>query len=136
MEYVVLGAWVIQAAVGVWLFVRWIFGGGGRAGTVVTHVVGAVASLVAWIVFVVTGGLAWAWAAFAVVTVANAVGDTMLRGRERRRAGSTGFWRDYGAAIASVFRGRMPPAVAFHAAFAGVVYFTCLGVAIGATIAA
>ena len=135
MGYVVLGAWVIQAGVGVWLFARWLFGGGGGAGTVVTHVAVAAASLVAWMAFVVTGAVAWGWVAFAIVTAGNAIGDSMLVRRHRRRAGTRGFRRDYGAAIAAVFRGRMPRPVAFHALFAGVVYFTCLGVCIGATIA-
>ena len=63
-------------------------------------------------------------------------GETMMVRRSRRLRGITSpSGGDYGRAIADVFRGRMPPKVAFHSLFSPVVFFSCLGVCIGATIA-
>lgn len=99
-----------------------------------THVALGVGALALWVTSTVTGVLVWAWAAFALLTVGNGVGDSLLIARSRRtRRRSEGFFPDYGAAIAGVFRGEMPWTVVFHALFSGVVYFTCLGVCIGAT---
>ena len=134
MRYVVLGAWLIQAGVGIVLLAGWIRHGRGRsAATVLTHVALAVAGLALWASFVMTGALLPAWSAFAVLTAVNGFGDAMLIRRHRRAVGRTTFWKDYGRAIAAVFAGRMPKHVSFHALFAGVVYFTCLGVCIGAS---
>lgn len=133
MPYVVLAAWIIQAAVGVSLFVSWFRHGHHGAPTVITHAGSAIIGLALWIGFVITGALLPAWLAFTVITVGNGFGDVMLVQRHRRAAGATA---SYGSAIGAVFRGRMPPRVSFHACFSGVVYFLCLGVCIGATVAA
>jgi len=137
MDYVVLAFWVIQAAVGVALFVAWLrHGRGGSAGMVLTHVALAIVGLALWIAFLATGAVLPAWLAFAALTVGNGVGDTMLVRRYRRTSGSTDtFWKAYGGAIAATFRGALPRRVVFHALFAGVVYFTCLGVCIAASVA-
>ncbi|WP_022883741.1 hypothetical protein [Glaciibacter superstes] len=133
MPYIVLAAWIIQSAVGVSLFIGWLRHGHHGAPTVITHVGSAIIGLALWIGFVITGALLPAWLAFAVITVGNSFGDVMLVRRHRRTAGATA---SYGSAIGAVLRGRMPPRVLFHACFAGVVYFLCLGVSIGATVAA
>ena len=138
MEYVVLGTWIVQGAVGVVLLTGWLRHARGRnASTVLTHVALSLAGLVAWVWFLLSGTVIPAWIALGTLTVGNALGDSMLIRRHRRATGvTTGYWRDYGTTIAAVFRGGFPRPVAFHAVFAGVVYFTCLGVCIGATVAA
>jgi len=136
MGYLVLVAWLIQAVAGVWLLTRWLRDGGRGVSVGIAHVALVGASLAAWIVFLVTGAVMWAWISFVVLTVALFVGDSLLIGRQRQRVERVnGLWRDYGAAIAAVFRRRMPALVVFHALFSPVVYFGCLAVCIGATIA-
>lgn len=138
MEIVVLGVWVIQSAVGLTLFVGWLRHAHGRgARTVVTHAVLMLSGLAVWIWFVMTGALAVAWGAFAVITAGNIFGDAMLLGRARRIAPEArSLSQRYGVAIAGIFRGQIPPRVGFHAFFAAAPWFTCLGVCIGATVAA
>jgi hypothetical protein len=68
--------------------------------------------------------------------VGNTYGDKMLLARVHRQTGTTSKRRNYPVAIAAIFRGRMPWRVAFHAVFAGVVYFSCLGACIASTVAA
>jgi hypothetical protein len=132
MPYVVLAVWLIQAAVGVSLFVRWLRHGRNGIPTVVTHAGSAVVGLGLWVAFIATGALLPAWLALAAITVGNGFGDAMLVRRHRRAEGTSA---SYASAIGAVFRGRMPPRITFHACFAGVVYFLCLGVCIGATVA-
>lgn len=139
MALFVLVAWIIQALVGVWLFAGWVrHGRGASASAVLTHAALGFVGLGLWIVYVATGGLAWAWLAFAAMTVGNVIGDSvMLIGRTRRlHGGSQGYWKDYGAAVQATLRRRLPPKVVFHTLFSAVVYFPCLAVCIGATIAA
>lgn len=136
MAYLVLGAWVIQASVGVSLAVSWWRHGRHRASTVRAHAAAGAVGLALWVTFVVTASAAAAWAAFVVMTVGNGYGDEMLLGRVRSRTGTTSKRRNYPAAIAATFRGEMPPRVVFHALFSGVVYFSCLGVCIAATVSA
>ena len=133
MPYVVLAAWVIQAAVGVSLVISWWRHGHRGAASVITHAGSLIAGLALWIAFVVTDALWAPWLAFAVMTVGNGFGDVMLVQRHRSAAGVSA---SYGSAIGAVFSGQMPPRVTFHACFGGVVYFLCLGVCIGATVAA
>jgi hypothetical protein len=136
MTYVVLGAWAIQTSVGASLAVTWWRHGRRGAGTVRTHVAAAVIGLALWVTFVVTGSLVTAWAAFVAITVGNTYGDKMLLGRVRGRTGTTSKRRNYPVAVTAIFRGEMPRRVAFHAVFAGVVYFGCLGVCLAATVSA
>ncbi|MEL4317495.1 hypothetical protein WJX64_00605 [Leifsonia sp. YIM 134122] len=136
MSYVVLVLMAIQAAAGVLLLAGWMRGTrpGGRV--VLTHVSAGLLTVAFWILFLLQGSVWSAWTAFAAMTVGNAVGDSMLVERwQRMNNSSRGFWRSYGAAIAAVFAGEMPRSVAFHALFAGVVYFCTLGVCIGASVA-
>ncbi|MEH0108991.1 hypothetical protein V6N00_04570 [Tersicoccus sp. MR15.9] len=150
MALVVLAAWVVQAAAGVILLMRWLRRSealrrseglrrpsGRPASAVLTHVGLSVAGLALWIAFLASGSVLPAWLAFAAITVGNGLGDSLLIARGRRLTGERrGFRADYGAAIVAVFRGRMPRVVTFHALFAGVVWFACLGVCVGATVAA
>lgn len=101
----------------------------------VAHVAAGIVGLALWVVFLVTGNVLPAWLALAVLTVGNSFGDAMLRGRSPGLRAAPTFWKGYAGAIGDTFRGRMPPLVTFHAVFAGFVYFTCLGVCIGATVA-
>lgn len=133
MSYLVLVTWLIQSAVGVSLFVSWWQYGRRGSPTVTIHVSAALVGLTLWITFIVTDALLPAWLAFAAITLGNGFGDAMMVRRHRRVAGASA---SYGSAIVAALRGRMPPRVTFHACFAGVVYFLCLGVCIGATIAA
>jgi uncharacterized protein YjeT (DUF2065 family) len=135
MAYVVLGAWLIQSAVGAGLLVEWLRHGRRRAPPVASHVALGLVALALWLVFLSQGSLLAAWLAFALITVGNGIGDVMLVRRWRRMTGSAaGFWTDYGRTIGAVFRGGMPRPVTFHALFAGVVYFLCLAVCIGASV--
>lgn len=136
MDYLVLGAWMIQASVGVSLAVTWWRHGRHAAPTVYVHAAASTAGLMLWVTFVVTANLVAAWSALVAITVGNTYGDKMLLGRVRSRTRTTSKRRNYPVAIAAIFRGQMPPRVAFHAVFAGVVYFSCLGVCIAATASA
>ncbi|RYB96558.1 hypothetical protein EUA06_03035 [Nocardioides glacieisoli] len=136
MTYVILVAFVVQASVGASLAVTWWHGGRRGVPTVSTHMAASTLGLGLWIAFVVTGNLVPAWSAFAAITVGNTYGDKMLLARVHRQTGSTSKRRNYPVAVAAIFRGRMPRRVAFHALFAGVVYFSCLGVCIASTVAA
>ena len=138
MGYVVLAAWLVQGAVGLSMLIGWLRRGRGRGGgTIAVHVVSSLLGLALWIVFLATGALLPAWLALLSITVGNVYGDRMLLGRARRIDPSAiTVWQRYGVALSAIFRGKLPPRVAFHALFAGVVYFTCLGVCIGATVAA
>lgn len=127
MDFFVLLAAAFQALVGVFLLLRWWRGPRRAAGFVALHVSAALAVLALWIVFVAAGALWSAWAAFAVLTVGNSLGDELLRRRARGMgAASERFWKGYGDAIVATVRGRMPPPITFHALFAGVVYFGML----------
>lgn len=137
MVHVVTALFAIQAIAGVVLLVAWWRHGRRSAASIAGHVVAIGSAGVVWVVFAVTGAIGWAWLAVVLLTIGNTLGDALLRRRWRGMSGrSEGFGRDYGGAIGAVFRGRMPKAVVFHALFAGAVYFSCLGVAIGATVAA
>jgi hypothetical protein len=135
MGYFVLAAWVVQGGVGIALIVRWARAGRAGAFRIVAHVACALAALALWIAFLAAGLVPLAWSAFAVVTVGNTIGDTLLVNRSRRLHGDPGHgWPDYRRAIADTFRWRLPRPVTFHALFSAVVYFTCLGVCIAATV--
>lgn len=135
MSTVVLVVWLVQAASGVALLSRRV-GGGRPSSLVVSHVGLSVAALGCWAAFVGTDAVVWGWAAFVLVTVVNAVGDTMLIGRSRRLSGRSGSFRaDYGAAIGATLRGRLPRRVTFHALFAGAAYFAALAACLVASLA-
>lgn len=133
MSWFVLVAWLIQSAVGVSLLVGWLRHGRRAAPAVVLHVALALVALALWVFFIATGNVLPAWIAFALITVGNGIGDWLLVRRAQRLPGPVPS-NAYGAAIAAVFRGRMPRSVTFHALFAGVVYFSCLGVCLGASL--
>ena len=102
---------------------------------VVTHVAAGLLGLALWVGYLGTGSVAPAWLAWAVITIGNGFGEVMLLGRSRSNTGPRSLRKDYRATIAATLRGELPARVVFHALFSGVVYFTCLGVCIGATIA-
>ena len=136
MVYAVLGAWVVQSAVGASLALSWWRHGRHHLPTVRAHVVSLTLGLVSWVAFVVTQNPVAAWTALVVMTIGNAYGDDMLLRRVHSRTGTTSKRRNYPVAIRAIFRGEMPARVAFHAVFAGVVYFGSLGVCIAATVSA
>ena len=133
MAWFVLGAWVIQACVGVVLLVGWLrhsgvpgAGARGRA-AVLAHLLLSLVALGLWVAFVLTHRILLGWVSLGGLTVGNALGDLLLVRRSRRASGNGLSWRaDYGTAIRNVFTGRFPRRVAFHALFAGVVYFGAL----------
>ena len=136
MAWVLLLAWLIQGGVGLTLFIDWLRHARRRgARTVVWHLALSLSGLALWVWFVVTGALAPAWIAFAIITAGNTFGDIMLLGRARRiDPEAKTIWQRYGVAITAMARGKLPPRVSFHALFSAVVYFGCLGVCIGATV--
>lgn len=137
MAIVVLILWIIEGAVGLTLFLSWLRHARGRgARSVVTHLVMMLSGLAFWVWFVVSGALVPAWTAFAIITVGIAFGDAMLLGRARRLSPeATTVAKGYAAAVSASLRGGLPWRVTFHAWFSPVVYFTCLGVCIGASVA-
>ncbi|OIJ28486.1 hypothetical protein [Nocardioides luteus] len=135
MTYVVLVAWLVQAAVGVLLLTSWVGRGRTPPRTVVTHVAASVLGVASFIAYVLTDGVLWAWAAFVLITIGNAFGDMMLLRRVRAMGGShLSTINAYKAALRSMFKGRLPLRVSFHAVFAGVVYFSTLAVCIVETV--
>ncbi|MEV5641780.1 hypothetical protein AB0L67_16650 [Streptomyces flaveolus] len=88
MDMVVLGTWLLTAALGAYLATVWIRHGGLRQRTpgvtrlplwlVVGHVVLAVSGLAAWAVYLLGGLRGTAWAACAAVLVVAALGFMML----------------------------------------------------------
>jgi hypothetical protein len=137
MGYFVLGAWLIQASVGVALLVGWFRSGRvAPVQMVAAHVALGVAGLGLWLLFLIDSNIAAAWLAFLLITVGNGLGDGMLIRRWRRMSGSTsGLWSAYREILRAAFHRKLPKRVVFHSLFSGVVYFSCLGVCIGATIA-
>jgi hypothetical protein len=126
VAYFVLAAWILQGAVGAALLVGWLRGRR-DASTVLGHVGLSVGGLGPWIAFLASGKVAWGWLALGLITVGNSLGDALLRNRWRRSSGvRASFLRDYAGAVRAVLTGRMPRPVAFHALFAGVVYFAAL----------
>lgn len=104
---------------------------------VFVHVGTALGGLMVWVAYLATGRpRALAWAAFAVLTLNNTLGDTLLtRGwRQRHHAsgtpGSSSRRRDYLRAVVETLRGRRPVAT-LHALLAGVTYFLVLFAALG-----
>lgn len=135
MRYLVLAAWLVQAAVGLLLLAGW-FAHGRHHGRVVTaHVASSVAGLGLWLTFLATDRAGWAWGAFVLITVGNTFGDELLRGRWRRLSGvRMSFGKDYAGAVRATLTGKLPGRVTFHALFAGVVYFGTLAVCIAASL--
>ncbi|HET7723082.1 MAG TPA: hypothetical protein VFK68_00460 [Propionibacteriaceae bacterium] len=134
MTYVVLVAWLIQSSVGLANLIAWRRDAGGdRRGSLVLHVSSAVVGFVLWVVFVASGSLVAAWAAFAVITFGTTFGDMLMVAGHRRATGTSA---SYGQTIGAVFTGHMPPRIVFHALFSPVVYFGCLAACIIATVAA
>ncbi|MEV7620050.1 hypothetical protein AB0N59_07900 [Microbacterium sp. NPDC089321] len=138
MGYAVLGAWLVQAAVGTMLLVGWArHARGAAAGSVLSHAMLMVGFLVPWSLFIASGSPFWAWAAVAVLFVGIPFGDAMMVGRSRSIRGETNpGLRDYGSAVGTVFSGLMPPKVTFHALFSAVVFFGSVALAVVATIGA
>ncbi|MGY0387699.1 hypothetical protein ACWZJV_12070 [Nocardioides sp. WG-D5] len=135
MSYVVLVAWLVQAAVGVLLLTGWLGHGRAHPRVAITHVTLSVLGVASWITYVLTDRVLWAWAAFALITIGNVFGDTMLLRRTRSMGGShLSTVNAYRLALRSMFKGRLPLRVSFHAMFAGVVYFSTLAICIVATV--
>lgn len=135
MSYIVLVAWLVQASVGVLLLTGWLRHGRPHPRVVVTHVTLSVLGVACWITYVLTDRVLWAWVALLLITVGNGFGDTMLLRRTRSMGGShLSTVNAYKLALRSMFKGRLPFRVSFHAVFAGVVYFSTLAVCIAATV--
>lgn len=135
MDRLVLVAFLVQAAVGASLALRWWRRGRAGPPTVVAHVMGSAVGLASWTAFVLTSNLAPAWLAVAAITFGNTYGDKILLARVHNRTGTTSKRVNYPAVLSDIFHGKLPGRVSFHALFAGVVYFSCLGVSIAATLA-
>ncbi|NYI79834.1 hypothetical protein [Nocardioides panzhihuensis] len=136
MSYFVLVAWLVQVAVGVFLMTGWFRHGRAHPRVVITHVVLSAIGLGTWVTYVLTDQVLYAWAALVMITIGNAFGDNMLLRRTRRLGGShLSMVNTYKLALRSIFNGRLPFRVGFHALFAGVVYFSTLAVCIAATVA-
>ncbi|MFD8494764.1 hypothetical protein [Amycolatopsis sp. NPDC059657] len=131
---VALVALILNALVGVFMFVRWL---GRSAGSlpplVYFHIATASVSLALWIAYLVVGRPALlAWAVFVVLTATNALGDTLLvRGWRARHSVSSGsLVRNYLGAARDVLSGKRPASM-IHAILAPVAYFSVLLAALG-----
>ncbi|KHK98619.1 hypothetical protein LK09_06605 [Microbacterium mangrovi] len=138
MGYAVLGAWTVQAVVGVTLFVGWLrHGRGHSARPIVTHAITMVSFSVPWIAFLATGLPLWAWVGFGILLVFIGFGDYAVVQRTRAVRGETNpGLRDELLAVKAALSGRFGGRLVFHALWSPVVFFGSLGVAIGATVAA
>ncbi|GGR46285.1 hypothetical protein J2S40_003669 [Nocardioides luteus] len=129
MSYVVLVAWLVQAAAGAVLLTGWLRHGRVYPRIVLTHVAISVIAVACWITYVLTDRVLWGWVAFGLLNIGNALGDTMLLRRTRRLGGShLSTINAYKLAVRSIFKRRLPVRVGFHAIFAGVVYFSSLAI--------
>ncbi len=137
MEYFVLAAWIIQAGVGLWMLVGWVRHGRPHARAILTHVALMIVALALWIAFMVTDAVAFAWATILIYFVGIPFGDSVMRRRGRRLRGleKSPAAVEYWHFIVDVVRGGVPASVRFHGAFSGVVFFSSIGVTIGATAA-
>lgn len=138
MGYAVLGAWLIQAAVGAALLLSVRRHARRRVPrAIVAHAVLMLLFAAPWLAYVITGRAWWPWIAIGILMVGIPFGETMMVRRARALRGeTTPGMRDYGRAVALIVQGRFPRRVAFHALFSAVVFFPALAVAIGATVAA
>ncbi|MGH3352070.1 MAG: hypothetical protein ACRDPS_15490 [Nocardioides sp.] len=135
MTYFVLVAWLVQATVGVLLLTGWFRHGRSRSRVVITHVALSVIGLALWVTYVLGDQVLYAWGALVMITIGNGFGDNLLLRRARAMGGRHLSVVDaYGVALRAIFRGRLPAFVAFHAVFAGVVYFTALAACILETV--
>jgi len=138
-----VAGWLLGATVGTAMLVRWlrwhraVRSASSRPPRLVfVHLATALGGLMVWVAYRATGRPhALAWAAVAVLTLNNILGDTLLtRGwRQRHHAsGTTGSSRrrDYLRAVVETLRGRRPVAT-LHALLAGVTYFLVLFAALG-----
>ena len=101
----------------------------------VAHVSASVLGLASFLTYVLTDAVLWAWAAFVLIAIGNTFGDMMLLRRTRAMGGShLSTINAYKLALRSMFKGRLPLRVSFHAMFAGVVFFSTLAVCIVETV--
>lgn len=136
MSYFVLVAWLVQATVGVILLTGWFRHGRTHPRVAISHVALSLLGLGIWVTYVLTDQVLYAWAALVMITIGNGFGDNMLLRRTRSLGGShLSTVNTYKLALRSIFNGRLPFRVGFHALFAGVVYFSTLAVCIAATVA-
>ncbi|MFH8249448.1 hypothetical protein ACH3VR_03645 [Microbacterium sp. B2969] len=138
MGYLVVAAWVIQAAFGVSLLVSWARRARGRdAGLVLPHILMMVGFLVPWSVFLATGAPVWAWLGFLILVSFIGFGDATMVRRSRAVTGvTTSGMGDYWPAVRVALSGRLGWRVIVHALMAPVVLLPCVAVCITATIAA
>jgi hypothetical protein len=139
MSYAVLVLWLVTAAVGVTVLLRWLRrrrpGSAFPARLVTTHLITALAGLSLWVGHLATGQLILAWLAFAVLNVTNGVGDAILTGRWRASAGAGPSWiADYRRALLGVLRGRHPRSAILHGLLGGLTFFCTLVACLAATV--
>ena len=133
MTYVVLVAWLVQACVGV-LLIRW-WRHRTHPRVVVTHVALSVLGLALWVTYVVSDQVLWGWGALGMIAIGNGFGDAMLLRRARAMGGRhLSVIHAYRVALRAIFTGKLPAFVAFHAVFAGVVFFATLAVCVAASL--
>lgn len=127
MRFVLLGAWLIEATVGLTLVVSWLRTKRHQAGVIAAHVLPTAVAAALWATYVVTEDIVWGWVSFAIITVSLGFGDAVLLGRTKRLVGPGGSMvADYRNTVGAMLRGRLPGRVIFHAAFSPVVFFGTL----------
>jgi hypothetical protein len=135
MRFVLLAAWLVEAAVGLTLVVSWLRTKRHQAGVVAAHVAPTLVAVGLWTSYVVTERVLWGWIAFGIITVSLGFGDAVLLGRTRRLVGPGGsLVADYRNTVGAMVRGRHPQRVIFHAAFSPVVYFGTLAACVAASL--
>ncbi|MGI5163707.1 hypothetical protein ACQEU3_05060 [Spirillospora sp. CA-253888] len=88
MGFAALVVWLVTAAAGAYLLLRWLAGGGLRAqpakvtrypaAVLVGHPLAAVTGLAVWIAYLATGSAGFAWAAFGVLVLVIFQGVLLL----------------------------------------------------------
>jgi hypothetical protein len=123
---IALVGWVLNTAVGLVILTRLLRARRHVPTLAYYHLTTALAGLGVWIAFVATGSALLAWLGFAVLTLHNAFGDTlMVRGWRKRNPGAPGI--AYFQAVKAAAR---KPLLLAHGFLAPVAWFPALAAAI------
>lgn len=125
-ETIALVGWILNTVVGLVLLVRLLRARRRISALVYFHLVTALVGLGFWIGFVAAGSPVLAWIGFAVLTLHNALGDTLLvKGWRKRNPSAPG--NAYFQAVKSLLKRPLPLA---HAWLAPVAWFPALAAAV------
>jgi hypothetical protein len=133
VSVVALVCWVTNATLGLSMLLGWRRGPSRPPGLAYRHAATGLLGLALWVGFLAADRPAWlAWTAFAVVFLANGLGDWLtLAGWRMRNAGGTGRPRDLATAVGEVVGLRRGVTVLAHALLAAATFFSVVLAALG-----